>query len=126
VGQVADGERDVAEPAIAQLVDDHVQDRLLADREEGLGEDGGVRPEAGTLAAREDHGSTCHCCVCRQSCQKVESAAYACSPMQILWKALYWLAVLAISVVLLVVLMMWFEDRDASKVQGSAVERALA
>jgi uncharacterized protein YggT (Ycf19 family) len=46
--------------------------------------------------------------------------------MQILWKVLYWLAVLAISVVLLVVLMMWFESRDASKVQGSAVERALA
>jgi uncharacterized protein YggT (Ycf19 family) len=46
--------------------------------------------------------------------------------MQILLKVLYWLAVLAISVVLLVVLMMWFESRDASKVQGSAVERALA
>jgi uncharacterized protein YggT (Ycf19 family) len=45
--------------------------------------------------------------------------------MRILWKVLYWLAVLAISVVLLVVLMMWFESRDASKVQGSAVERAL-
>jgi uncharacterized protein YggT (Ycf19 family) len=46
--------------------------------------------------------------------------------MRILWKVLYWLAVLAISVVLLVVLMMWFEDRDASKVENSAVERALA
>jgi uncharacterized protein YggT (Ycf19 family) len=46
--------------------------------------------------------------------------------MRIVWRVLYWLAVLAISVVLLVVLMMWFEDRDASKVQGSAVERALA
>jgi uncharacterized protein YggT (Ycf19 family) len=46
--------------------------------------------------------------------------------MGILWKALYWFAVVAISVVLLVVLMMWFESRDASKVQGSAVERALA
>jgi uncharacterized protein YggT (Ycf19 family) len=46
--------------------------------------------------------------------------------MRILWKVLYWLAVLAISVVLLVVLMMWFEDQDASNVQGSAVERALA
>jgi uncharacterized protein YggT (Ycf19 family) len=45
--------------------------------------------------------------------------------MRILWKVLYWLAVLAISVVLLVVLMMWFESRDASKVQGSTVERAL-
>jgi uncharacterized protein YggT (Ycf19 family) len=46
--------------------------------------------------------------------------------MRILWKVLYWLAVLAISVVLLVVLMMWFEDRDASQVENSAVERALA
>jgi hypothetical protein len=107
-------------------VHDHVQDGSLADGEEGLGEDGGVWPEAGTLAAREDHGSTCHWCFCRQSSQKVESAAYACSPMRIVWKVLYWLVVLAISVVLLVVLMMWFEDRDASKVQDSAVERAVA
>jgi hypothetical protein len=107
-------------------VNDHIQDGLIADREEGFGEDGGVRPEAGALAARQDDGSTCHSCVCRQSSQKVESAAYACSPMLILWKVLYWLAVVAISVVLLVVLMMWFENRDASKVQGSAVERALA
>jgi uncharacterized protein YggT (Ycf19 family) len=45
--------------------------------------------------------------------------------MEILLKVLYWLAVLAISVVLLVVLMMWFEDRDASKVDNSAVERTL-
>jgi hypothetical protein len=126
MGQVADGKGDVAEPAISQLMDNHVQDGLIADREEGLGEDGGVRAEAGALAARQDDGSTCHCCFCRHSSQKVEFAAYACSPMRILWKALYWLAVLAISVVLLVVLMMWFESRDASKVQGSAVERALA
>jgi uncharacterized protein YggT (Ycf19 family) len=45
--------------------------------------------------------------------------------MGIVWKVLYWLAVVAISVVLLVVLMMWFEDRDASKVNNSAVERTL-
>ena len=45
--------------------------------------------------------------------------------MQILLKVLYWLAVLAISVVLLVVLMMWFENRDASKVQGSAAPGTL-
>ena len=38
--------------------------------------------------------------------------------MRILWKVVYWLAVVAISVVLLVVLMMWFESRDASKVRG--------
>jgi hypothetical protein len=57
--------------------------------------------------------------------KRLSPAAYACSPMRILWKVLYWLAVLAISVVLLVVLMMWFESRDASKVQDSALERAL-
>jgi hypothetical protein len=45
--------------------------------------------------------------------------------MRILLKVVYWLAVVAISVVLLVVLMMWFENRDASKVQGSAVPGAL-
>ncbi len=58
--------------------------------------------------------------------QKVESAAYACSPMRIVWKVLYWLAVLAISMVLLVVLMMWFESRDASKVEGSGVTHQVA
>jgi uncharacterized protein YggT (Ycf19 family) len=46
--------------------------------------------------------------------------------MQILWKVLYWLAVVAISVVLLVVLMMWFESRDASKVDNSAVAQPFA
>jgi hypothetical protein len=107
-------------------VDDHVKDRLLADREEGLGEDGCVRPEAGALAARQDDGSTCHCWFCRQSGQKVEFAAYACTRMEILWKVLYWLAVVAISLVLLVVLMMWFESRDASKVDNSALDQPLA
>jgi hypothetical protein len=46
--------------------------------------------------------------------------------MRIVWKVLYWLAVLAISVVLLVVLMMWFESRDASNVEGSVVPQRLA
>lgn len=41
--------------------------------------------------------------------------------MQILGKVLYWLAVLAISVALLVVLMRWFESQDASKVEGSGI-----
>ncbi len=39
---------------------------------------------------------------------------------------MYWLAVVAISVALLVVLMMWFESRDASKVENSAIPVALA
>jgi hypothetical protein len=46
--------------------------------------------------------------------------------MRLVAKVLYWLAVLAISVVLLVVLMMWFESRDASKVEGSAVPQLRA
>jgi hypothetical protein len=46
--------------------------------------------------------------------------------MRIVWKVLYWLAVLAISMVLLVVLMMWFESRDASKVEGSGVTHQVA
>jgi hypothetical protein len=58
--------------------------------------------------------------------KRLSPGAYACSPMRIMWKVLYWLAVLAISVVLLVVLMMWFESRDASKVQDSALAPALA
>jgi uncharacterized protein YggT (Ycf19 family) len=45
--------------------------------------------------------------------------------MRIVWKVVYWLAVLAISVVLLVVLMMWFESRDASKVEGSSIPHSL-
>ncbi|MBA3264054.1 MAG: hypothetical protein H0T69_16610 [Thermoleophilaceae bacterium] len=46
--------------------------------------------------------------------------------MRIVWKVVYWLAVLAISVVLLVVLVMWFESQDASKVEDSAVPLQLA
>jgi uncharacterized protein YggT (Ycf19 family) len=46
--------------------------------------------------------------------------------VEIVWKVLYWLAVLAISVVLLVVLMRWFESQDASEVEGSAVPELAA
>jgi hypothetical protein len=105
---------------------DDVEDGPLAHRKEGLGEDGGVGTEAGALAAREDHGSSSHCTFCRHASQKVESAAYACRPMRIAGKIVYWLAVVAISVALLVVLMMWFESRDASKVENSAIPVALA
>jgi hypothetical protein len=107
-------------------MDDHVEDGALAHGEQRLGEDGGVGPQAGSLAAGEDYGSSSHFTFCRQSGQKVESAAYACSPMGIVWKIVYWLAVLAISLVLLVVLMMWFESRDASKVENSGIPQLLA
>jgi cytochrome b subunit of formate dehydrogenase len=37
-----------------------------------------------------------------------------------LWKLLYWLAVLAISLALVVGLILFFESRDQSSVEGSA------
>jgi hypothetical protein len=119
VGQVSDCERNLAESAISELVNHDVEDGAVAHREERLREDRGVWTEAGSLAAREDDGSSSHCCVCRHWSQKVESATYACRLMRIVGKVLYWLAVLAISLVLLVVLMMWFESQDSSEVEGS-------
>jgi hypothetical protein len=41
--------------------------------------------------------------------------------MRVLAKVAYWLAVLAISVALLIVLMLFFESRDDSSVDDSAV-----
>jgi uncharacterized protein YggT (Ycf19 family) len=46
--------------------------------------------------------------------------------MGIVGKVIYWLAVLAISLVLLVVLMRWFESQDESDVEGSAVPQLVA
>jgi len=46
--------------------------------------------------------------------------------MRIVGKVIYWLAVLAISLVLLVVLMRWFESQDASDVDDSAVPHQVA
>ena len=46
--------------------------------------------------------------------------------MRIVVKVLYWLAVLAISLVLLVVLMMWFESQDSSEVEGSGLTYQVA
>jgi cytochrome b subunit of formate dehydrogenase len=42
--------------------------------------------------------------------------------MRILLKVLYWLAVLAISVALVIGLILWFESRDESEIQGSGVQ----
>lgn len=42
--------------------------------------------------------------------------------MRLLGKLLYWLAVLAISIVLLILLVRFFESRDASQVEGADVE----
>ena len=41
--------------------------------------------------------------------------------MRIVGKILYWLAVLAVSIVLLVVLVMFFESRDESEIENGAV-----
>jgi hypothetical protein len=46
--------------------------------------------------------------------------------MRIVGKVVYWLAVLAISLALLVVLMTWFESRDASQVEDSAQPQQVA
>jgi hypothetical protein len=46
--------------------------------------------------------------------------------VRIVGKIVYWLAVLAISLVLLVVLMMWFESQDSSEVEGSGLIQQLA
>jgi hypothetical protein len=43
-------------------------------------------------------------------------------PMRFVGKIIYWLAVLAISLALLVVLMLFFESRDESSVEGSAIQ----
>jgi hypothetical protein len=126
VREVSDRERNLAESAIAKLVHYDVEDGAIAHREERLRENRGVWTEAGSLAAREDDGSSSHCCVCRHWREKVESPAYACRPMRIVGKVLYWLAVLAISLVLLVVLMMWFESQDSSEVEGSGLSHQLA
>jgi cytochrome b subunit of formate dehydrogenase len=40
-----------------------------------------------------------------------------------LLKLLYWLAVLAVSVALVVGLILWFESRDASDLEGSGIPK---
>jgi hypothetical protein len=46
--------------------------------------------------------------------------------MRALGKVLYWVAVLAISLVLLVVLVLFFESRDDSQLDGSTLPSAPA
>jgi hypothetical protein len=46
--------------------------------------------------------------------------------MRLAGKIVYWLAVLAISLVLLVALMLFFESRDSSSVKGSEVPHQVA
>jgi hypothetical protein len=41
--------------------------------------------------------------------------------MRILLKVLYWLAVLAVSLALVVGLILWFESRDESEIEGSGL-----
>jgi cytochrome b subunit of formate dehydrogenase len=41
--------------------------------------------------------------------------------MRILLKVLYWLAVLAVSLALVVGLILWFESRDASEIDDSGL-----
>jgi cytochrome b subunit of formate dehydrogenase len=41
--------------------------------------------------------------------------------MRILLKVLYWVAVVAISLALVVGLILWFESQDASEIEGSGL-----
>jgi cytochrome b subunit of formate dehydrogenase len=41
--------------------------------------------------------------------------------MRILLKLLYWLAVLAIALALVIGLILWFESRDQSEIEGAMV-----
>ena len=41
--------------------------------------------------------------------------------MRILLRVLYWLAVLAISLALVIGLILWFESQDASEIEGSGL-----
>jgi hypothetical protein len=41
--------------------------------------------------------------------------------MRVLLKVLYWLAVLAVSLALVVGLILWFESRDESEIEGSGL-----
>jgi hypothetical protein len=45
---------------------------------------------------------------------------------RVLLKIVYWLAVLAVSIVLVLLLIMFFESRDKSSVEGSAAPPALS
>jgi hypothetical protein len=45
-------------------------------------------------------------------------------PMRILLKVIYWLAVVAISLALVVGLIQWFESRDESEIEGAALPSA--
>jgi hypothetical protein len=45
--------------------------------------------------------------------------------MRVLGKILYWAAVLAISIVLLIVLVLFFESRDSSQLHGVVVPTVL-
>jgi cytochrome b subunit of formate dehydrogenase len=46
---------------------------------------------------------------------------FAFRSMRILLKVLYWLAVLAVSLALVIGLILWFESQDESEIQGSGL-----
>ena len=55
VREVADGEREAREPALAQLVDDDLDDRAVSHRQKRLRQDRREWPEPRALAAGQDH-----------------------------------------------------------------------
>ena len=57
VAQVPDADVDRVEPRARELADDDLEDRPVADREQRLGQDRGVGPQAHAEPACEDDGS---------------------------------------------------------------------
>ena len=55
-GQVSGRNDDVLEAEVLQLTQDDLDDRVVADGDEGLGERRGERPQSSALPARQDHG----------------------------------------------------------------------
>ncbi len=116
--QVADREREPLEARGLELPDDHVEDRPVVERQQRLRNDGGVGLESRPLATGEDD------CASRHGGHGMPGAGPMLEDVrtgQILLKVLYWLAVLAISVALVIGLLFFFESRDNSSVEDSSV-----
>ena len=110
-------------PKLAQLPDDDLENRAVADREQRLGQHGRVGAQPSPLAAGQDDRSFPHLSLplFGGSALLVECRVEACQAarpsVRILGRIIYWLAVLAISVALLIALVMFFESRDDSSLE---------
>ena len=74
VREVADRQRQVVEAGVAELVHHHVEDGAVADRQQRLRQDRGVRPEPRPLAAGENDCAPTHSSIpFRRSATRLES-----------------------------------------------------